>query len=290
VSGGDGGYCVINWNDPPQVLVFSDGIIYRTTDGTQDEIQWQEQDFPSWAAMTEPIVSLPYNPAHPEEANIVALGSADKNSNPVVYLSNDFGATFPWPIVIPIPTRGCVYSMAFASAVRFFVGTSQGEVFRVDCSGNTWGVTRIDNVTAGALGLVGLISDIAVDWADTTRNSIYVAFGGMGDTRRVWHFDGNLWDLRSGPQGAATGNLLDVEHNAIVVDRNSPNNIYVGADIGVWHSSDAGQTWTPLPNGLPDAPVFDLQIHPTRRLLRATTHGRGLYELPLDDSSEAGAA
>ena len=31
----------------------------------------------------------------------------------------------------------------------------------------------------------------------------------------------------------------------------------------------------------PDAPVFDLQIHPTRRLLRCTTHGRGLYEYPL---------
>ena len=32
----------------------------------------------------------------------------------------------------------------------------------------------------------------------------------------------------------------------------------------------------------PDAPVFDLQIHPTQRLLRATTHGRGLFEYPLD--------
>ena len=32
----------------------------------------------------------------------------------------------------------------------------------------------------------------------------------------------------------------------------------------------------------PDAPVFDLQIHPTQRLLRASTHGRGLYEFRLD--------
>jgi hypothetical protein len=75
---------------------------------------------------------------------------------------------------------------------------------------------------------------------------------------------------------------LDVEHNAVVVDRVAPDNVYVGADIGVWHSVDAGVTWRPLSNGLPDAPVFDLQIHPTRRLLRASTHGRGLYELRLD--------
>jgi hypothetical protein len=32
---------------------------------------------------------------------------------------------------------------------------------------------------------------------------------------------------------------------------------------------------------LPDAPVFDLQMHATQRLLRAATHGRGVYELAL---------
>jgi hypothetical protein len=39
--------------------------------------------------------------------------------------------------------------------------------------------------------------------------------------------------------------------------------------------------WEPLENGLPDSPVYDLQIHPTQRLLRAATHGRGVYEIPL---------
>ncbi|MGH9324168.1 MAG: hypothetical protein ACRD3V_30305 [Vicinamibacteria bacterium] len=57
---------------------------------------------------------------------------------------------------------------------------------------------------------------------------------------------------------------------------------YVGADIGVWHSPDSGANWAPLQNGLPDAPVFDLQMHPTQRLLRAATYGRGVYELALD--------
>jgi hypothetical protein len=37
-----------------------------------------------------------------------------------------------------------------------------------------------------------------------------------------------------------------------------------------------------MQNGLPDAPAFDLQIHPTQRLLRAATYGRGLYEIALD--------
>jgi hypothetical protein len=124
----------------------------------------------------------------------------------------------------------------------------------------------------------GLISDVAVDWADPNRRSIYVAFAGMGNEPRVWWFDGTRWQPRSGAPGA---DLLPIEHNALAVDPVAPNNVYVGADIGVWHSDDGGRTWHPFQNGLPSAPVFDLQIHPTQRLLRAATHGRGVYEIAL---------
>ena len=110
-------------------------------------------------------------------------------------------------------------------------------------------------------------------------SSAYIAFGGMGDRRRVWWFNGTTWADRSGTPGGSE--LLDVEHNALAVDPAAPNNIYAGADIGVWHSADGGLNWDPLQNGLPDAPVFDLQIHPTQRLLRVATHGRGVYEIPI---------
>jgi hypothetical protein len=153
-------------------------------------------------------------------------------------------------------------------------------VLRLDAAGSKWTVTRIDNVGAGALPLTGLVSDVAIDWSDATGAQVYLAFGGSGDYRHVWHFNGSRWEARSGAAGSGR-DLLDVEHNALIVDRQAPQNIYVGADIGVWHSADKGVTWEPLPNGLPDAPVFDLQIHATRRLLRASTHGRGLYEFPL---------
>jgi hypothetical protein len=281
VNGGDGGYCVINWADPQKVIVFANGTVFRVTDGGQDHNSWTEQQFP-WAMMTEPIVGPPYNAPSPPEADIAALGSAQAANNTVrrvIYLSTDFGAS--WPTVIPIPTADGIYSLVFASASRFFVGTAGGEVFRVDRSGSGWTPVRLDNAAGGALGLKGLISDIGVDWSDAALASIYVAFGGVGDNRRVWQFNGTRWEARSGPEGGGAGSLLNVEHNAIVVDRANPANIYVGADIGVWHSSNSGQSWKPLSNGLPDAPVFDVQIHPTRRLLRASTHGRGLYEFSL---------
>lgn len=276
VNGGDGGYCLIHWADPQQVLVFANGTVSRATDGGQDHDSWKHQSFP-WSMMTEPIVGTPYNPSRPADASLVALGEGT-----TIHLSRNFGVTWPAGSVIEIPASAGIFALVFASPTRLFAGTARGEVFRIDASGSAWNVTRIDDAAAGPLGLVGLIADIAIDWSDDTRSSVYIAFGGAGDYRHVWHFDGTRWQARSGPAGKGKPNLLDVEHNAIVVDEKDPTRLYVGADIGVWLSEDSGGSWEPLSNGLPDAPVFDLQIHPTRRLLRASTHGRGLYEFPLD--------
>jgi photosystem II stability/assembly factor-like uncharacterized protein len=276
VFGGDGGYCLINWSNPQQVLVFANGVVVRSTTGGTSTSAWAtETDF-SWPTMTQPIVGVPFNPASPADANLVAVGAG-----PSVFLSSDFGASWPTALAIPVVgQQDAVFALAFASRDRLFIGTTEGHVFRADRAGNTWNVTRLDNAASGSLGLNGVITDVAVDWADANRRSIYVAFGGAGDRRRVWWYDGAKWHERSGTAGVS--GLLDVEHNALAVDRIAPNNIYVGADIGVWHSADGGQNWQPLENGLPDAPVFDLQIHPTQRLLRAATHGRGVYEYSLD--------
>ena len=273
VNWGDGGYCLINWADPKQVLVFANGTVYRATDGGQGHESWKAKAFP-WALMTEPIVGTPYNPARPQDAKVVAVAAGTR-----IHLSSDFGST--WPKEVAVPTAGGVFALAFASADRFFAGTTAGEVFRGDRAGTGWQLNRIDDAAAGPLGLRGLVSDVAIDWSDPARGSVYVTFGGTGDYRHLWRFDGQRWEARSGPANGTT-NLLDVEHNAVVADPVRPDDVYVGADIGVWYSPNGGRSWQPLPNGLPDAPIFELQIHPTRRLLRASTHGRGLHEFPLD--------
>lgn len=272
VTGGDGGYCVINWDKPNLVLAYANGRVLRSTTGGTSHAGWMPVWAFGWATMTQPLVTVPYTPSTPASADIVAIGAGS-----LVYLSSDFAAS--WPQLIALPDgSGDAFALAFVSPNRLFIGTTVGQVFRADRSGNGWAATRIDNVVAGPIGVSGLITDVAIDWADAGGQSVYVAFGGMGDRRRVWRFDGMRWQARSGT--GATG-LLDVEHNAIAVDRTAPNNIYVGADIGLWHSADAGLTWQPLENGLPDAPVFDVQIHPTQRLLRAATHGRGVFEIAL---------
>ena len=278
---GDGGYCAVNWNDPFRVLLTANGGVYRATDGALDWPSWTNVT-PSgsqWVMMAAPLVTTPYNPGTPAEAGVVAYG-AGSGSNAIVYISTDFGTTWPAASRITLPAgSGGIFSMTFASATKLYVGTTNGRIFRLDKAA-TWTLTRIDNAPAGALPLTGLVTDLAVDVSDATGSSIFMCFGGSGDFRHVWRFDGTSWQARSGTSGSGT-DLLDVEHNALQYDRVT-NRLYVGTDVSVWQTVDGGLNWTPLENGLPDSPVYDLQIHPTTRVMRAALHGRGVWEWKLD--------
>jgi hypothetical protein len=281
VNSGDGGYCVISWANPDLVLTYANGSVYRSTAGGDSDQSWSKQWRFDWATMTQPIVTPPYNPASLSDASLVAVAAGLQ-----VNISEDFAASWSSALSFTIPPASppdAIFALVFASPQRLFIGTTGGRVFRANRSANGWTLDRVDDVSAGPLGLIGVITDLAIDWNDSSRSSIYLTFGGAlgdaSDRRRVWRFDGTRWESRSGP--ASGNNLLSVEHNTVIVDRSAPNNVYVGADIGVWHSADGGLNWEPFENGLPDAPVFDLQIHATQRLLRAATHGRGVYEIPL---------
>jgi len=84
------------------------------------------------------------------------------------------------------------------------------------------------------------------------------------------------------PVWAAAGNgIPSIPINAFVIDPLNSNNLYAGTDIGVYNSTDGGANWAPFGTGLPRSAVFDLKIQPAFRLLRAGTHGRGVWETPL---------
>ena len=235
VIGGDGGYCLVNWANPDLVLAYADGYLYKSVNGGRTQQDWAQKWNMQWSTMTQPIVSPPYDPANPADASTVAVPAGQ-----IVYISLDFAENWSTSVALPGgDAAGLVFAARFASGSLLYLGTTTGQVFKVVLTSGVWNLTRIDNAPAGSLGVTGLINDVAIDWADPTGSSIYVAFGGSGDSRHVWWFDGTHWQARS---GGAAGGLLDVEHNALTVDRHGPSNVYVAADIGVWHSSDRGQT------------------------------------------------
>ncbi len=282
VLAGDGGYTVINWSDPDRVLAFQNGDVMKASDGGLDYGSFTQTGMWGWPIMAPPLVTTPYNPSAPGDSKTVAFSSGFLTGS--VHVTDDFGAT--WNQIFSAVSSDRVYSLCLASADRLFAGTIDGRIYRFDRVGTTWSVTQIDNAAGGPLPLVAIVTGIDIDWSDPSRMSIYITLGGSGDYRHVWHFDGTAWTARSGPAGTAQPNLLDVHHNTIAVDRQAPSDLYAAADIGVWRSADSGLTWQPFSDGLPDAAVLDLRFHPTVRLLRACTHGRGLFEYKLDPPAQ----
>ena len=75
-----------------------------------------------------------------------------------------------------------------------------------------------------------------------------------------------------------TGDLMDVPVSALVIDPDTAY-LYIGTDVGVFLSGDNGAHWQPLGNGLPNTVVTGLALYRSSRLLRASTHGRSMWDL-----------
>jgi hypothetical protein len=299
-AGGESGYFVVNWHDPYQVLsTYIDGSVRRSADGgtrygyDDVNVPLEHDDKVLFYA---PLAGTPVSQATPGDAKIVAFGS----SRP--WISTEFGGNWHSipagnladdALTDDLPDddwrQGIICSLVFASAKRLYAGTMGGGVYQFVRTGTSgaWTRTRLDNAGAHPLELTGPVTAIAVDPADHSGKSIYITFGGSGDYRHVWHFDGTHWQQRSGPESGGATSLLDVHTNTVAVDPAHPSHLYVGADIGIWRSNDAGLTWSTFSSGLPDAAVVDLALHPGARLLRAATFGRSVYECRLGAATPA---
>jgi hypothetical protein len=57
----------------------------------------------------------------------------------------------------------------------------------------------------------------------------------------------------------------------------NPNLLFVGSDVGVFVSTDRGESWQKFMTDFPTVPVHDLKIHPRDHELIAGTHGRSIW-------------
>ena len=109
-------------------------------------------------------------------------------------------------------------------------------------------------------------------------NTAYVAFSGFGIAgQQIW----KTTNLNANPPTwtIAAAGLPDVPLNGFAVDPLNSNMLYAGSDIGVFVSTNGGQSWNPFGTGLPRVAVFDMAVQAPNRLVRIATHGRGLWEI-----------
>jgi photosystem II stability/assembly factor-like uncharacterized protein len=130
------------------------------------------------------------------------------------------------------------------------------------------------------------VMKVAVDPHDPT-----VAYAGLGGFSAS-DGKGNVYKLtNSGSTWTnITSNLVDAPVNDIVVDPDVPNTLYIANDVGVFSSSDGGQTWNSMVNGLPRSVVMGLALDRATRTLRAATHGRSMFDVTLPSIASTCAA
>jgi len=81
------------------------------------------------------------------------------------------------------------------------------------------------------------------------------------------------------------GNLPDSPVNDVLIytdDPSNPNTYFVATDIGVFLTQNDGANWVELSNNLPNTVIMHLDYSRSNQMLRAGTHGRGVYEAFID--------
>ena len=155
-------------------------------------------------------------------------------------------------------------------------GTDDGHVWVTTDYATTW--TRISDALPERW-----VTRIGVHPEDAA--TAYVTFSGLKwrDPQphifRTTDFGGTWQDISGDP--SLSTSLPDAPINALAIDPEMPDTLFVGTDVGAFVSLDAGQSWDILGLGLPAVPVNDLKIHAETRTLVAGTHGRSMYSLSL---------
>jgi len=120
------------------------------------------------------------------------------------------------------------------------------------------------------------ISFIAVDPNDANR--VWITLGGYTAGQKVYESTnaGTSWANISGTLPNIPA--LSVAHQDT---GGAPMDaIYVGMDVGVYYQSDV-TPWQLHETGLPNTPIYDLEINETNGKIKAGTFGRGLWEAQL---------
>ena len=159
-------------------------------------------------------------------------------------------------------------AISFTSPDTLYVGKAplgaRSHVFRTTNGGVAW--TDVTGTLPDRYPM-----DLAVD--PSNSRIVYAAFAGsnVGHVFKSTNAGGSWSDI--------TGTLPDIPTTAVLVDPTDGNIVYAGNDIGVYVSTNAGGSWDNISEGLPDAVLISsLSFSPSNRMLRAATHGNGVYQ------------
>src|SRR5439155_26473982 len=149
-----------------------------------------------------------------------------------------------------------ISALAFApsdtNGNTYAYGTGLGQLRLTIDGGATWGdIDTANNVPDR------YVTDLVFN--PTNANVLYVTLSGFneGTPSQPGHVFKTTNALAAPSAWSNVSPPVNIPHNTIVLDPADPNIVYVGTDIGIWKSADAGATWSHMgPSmGMPNVAV-----------------------------------
>ncbi|MDI6766712.1 MAG: T9SS type A sorting domain-containing protein [Bacteroidota bacterium] len=273
IFGGDGGWCAIDQtNKNVMYYQYQYLNVYKSTNGGLSAFS-ATNGLPTGSGNTNFISPIVISPSTP---NILYAGSNNvyKTTNGgTLWFASNGQTTLNGTNIACIGVAWVNPNIIIAATGTGTLGSiPRFEIFASANGGSSW-----DNVTRRLNGSDSLPNRYPTDIEfDPTNNAVaYLTYSGYG-TSHVFKTTnyGQYWTDIS-------ANLPDIPHQAVIVDPESPENIYVGTDLGIFYSSNGGVYWGEFNDGMPPAMVLDLTISRANGKLRASTFGNGVYERKL---------
>ena len=159
-----------------------------------------------------------------------------------------------------------------------YVAIGQG-IFKSTDGGALWRRVPI------SLSAEAFISALAID--PVTPSILYAAYAVVAPNDALAEVglfksidSGETWFAVQNPPSDVNGLRMV---SALAIDPSAPRRIYAATSYGVFMSSDAAASWTPIDSGLPNLFVWGLAIDRTGSILRTASYG-GLFEYRLSGS------
>jgi photosystem II stability/assembly factor-like uncharacterized protein len=276
VACGDGGYTAIDFITPATMYTTCQkfNIFKSTSNGA----------FGSWNAALNGINTG-------DRVDFIPPLVMDPSNSQTLYFGTDrvyqtTNGASSWTAISPDLTGGDSFfgvlstiAVAPTNSNTVYVGTLDNRV-QVTTNADSGAAATWTNISAGLPPRV--VTHVAVDpTTSTIAYATFSGFTGFGDNL------GHVFKTTNGGSAWAdiSGDLPNTPVNFIVIDPDAPSTLFAATDVGVFYSTTGGTSWTSLVTGLPRVAVLGLTLHNASRTLRASTHGRGAWDLQLPTPS-----
>lgn len=263
VTGGDGGYCFVDEDNPNQVITTYTYNNYHIS--TNGGTTFSSRNLNNRGSFINP---MDYD-----------------HANNTIYAADNAGRFYRWKNVFaatPVDTAQITVG-AFNGAMVTHVRVSPNVPNRVYFGLNNGSVVRVDDAhTPGSVktGVVirtgtGSVSSIAIDSRD--ENHMLVTYSNYGVTSVFETFNANLG---SPTWISVEGDLPDMPVRWALFDPRNSDWALLATELGIWSTDDlngASTSWSPTNSGLANVRVDMIRFRSSDNTLLAATHGRGIF-------------